>query len=108
MPWTLSADEALALPLDELALSILRDAHSHKEWNYRNWLLKAQHHAYSDRVDAQLACAEAWGWLQANGLLRGRPRSVTAQVPEVRKCKIGITLFDCPRDNRIRPPPGNS
>jgi hypothetical protein len=34
-------------------------------------------------------------------LLRGRPRSVTAQVPELRECKIGITPFDCPRDNFV-------
>ena len=32
-------------------------------------------------------------------LLRGRPRSVTAQASELRKCEIGITPFDCPRDN---------
>jgi hypothetical protein len=35
-------------------------------------------------------------------LLRGRPRSVTAQALELRECKIGITPFDCPRDKRIR------
>jgi hypothetical protein len=35
-------------------------------------------------------------------LLRGRPRSVTAQAPELRECKIGITLFDCPRDRSLR------
>jgi hypothetical protein len=33
-------------------------------------------------------------------LLRGRPRSVTSQATELHKCKIGITPFDCPRDNR--------
>jgi hypothetical protein len=32
-------------------------------------------------------------------LLRGRPRSVTSQATELHKCKIGITPFDCPRDN---------
>jgi transposase len=34
-------------------------------------------------------------------LLRGRPRSVTAQALELRECKIGITPFDCPRDNAM-------
>jgi hypothetical protein len=27
---------------------------------------------------------------------------VTAQAPELRECKIGITLFDCPRDTELR------
>jgi hypothetical protein len=33
-------------------------------------------------------------------LLRGRPRSVTAQASELRECKFGITLFDYPCDNK--------
>jgi 4a-hydroxytetrahydrobiopterin dehydratase len=32
-------------------------------------------------------------------LLRGRPKSVASQAPELRECEIGITPFDCPRDN---------
>ena len=32
-------------------------------------------------------------------LLRGRPKSVASQVPELRQRKIGITPFDCPCDN---------
>jgi hypothetical protein len=32
-------------------------------------------------------------------LLQGRPRSVTSQASELLKRKIGITPFDCPRDN---------
>jgi hypothetical protein len=31
-------------------------------------------------------------------LLRGRPRGVSSQAPELRERKIGITPFDCPRD----------
>src|SRR5215218_10241082 len=34
-----------------------------------------------------------------NTYLRGRPKRVTFQASEVHKRKIGITLFDCPRDN---------
>ena len=33
-------------------------------------------------------------------LLRGRPRDVSSQVPELRQRKIGITPFDCPCDMR--------
>jgi hypothetical protein len=37
--------------------------------------------------------------LGGTGLLRGRPRRVTSQASELHKRKIGITPFDCPRDN---------
>jgi len=41
-------------------------------------------------------------------LLRGRPRDVSSQVPELRQRKIGITPFDCPCDKwqRGRPRSG--
>lgn len=40
--WTLEADEVVVLPLDELALMVLRDAYDNKEWNWGNWLLAAR------------------------------------------------------------------
>ena len=36
--WTLTADDVAALPLDELALAVLRDAFENQEWNSYNWL----------------------------------------------------------------------
>ena len=80
LPWTLTADETLSLPLDELALSVLRDAHANEEWNYRNWLMKARRHAYPDRSDALAACAEAWGWLQAKGLIAFDPHQSSSEA----------------------------
>jgi hypothetical protein len=32
-------------------------------------------------------------------LLRGRPRDVSSQAPDLHKRKLGITPFDCPCDN---------
>lgn len=40
--WTLEADEVLALPVDELAVRVLRDVIANSEWNSHNWLLLAQ------------------------------------------------------------------
>jgi hypothetical protein len=34
-------------------------------------------------------------------LLRGRPRGVSSQAPDLHKRKIGITPFDCPCDKRV-------
>lgn len=34
--WTLEADEVPALPIDDLALRVLKDADDNSEWNWRN------------------------------------------------------------------------
>ncbi|WP_117215713.1 TIGR02391 family protein [Allorhizocola rhizosphaerae] len=70
--WKLDADEVVALPLDELALLVLRDAHDNEELNWGNWLNDAKR-AYSDRLDALQALGEAWGWLQSHGLISWNP-----------------------------------
>jgi hypothetical protein len=41
-------------------------------------------------------------------LLRGRPKRVTSQTPDVHEHENGITPFDCPRDNRPSPRPCDS
>jgi uncharacterized protein (TIGR02391 family) len=70
--WTLEADEVVALPLDELALLVLRDAHENEEWNWGNWLNSAKR-SYAKRADAMQALGEAWGWLQNRGLIAWNP-----------------------------------
>ncbi|MFG2954326.1 TIGR02391 family protein [Streptomyces sp. NPDC048291] len=67
--WTLTADDVVALPIDDLALRVLRDARQNNEWNYRNWLLSAKQHGYRGRQDAVQALSEAWGWLINRGLV---------------------------------------
>lgn len=66
--WTLEADEVVGLPLDELALLVLRDARDSQAWNWRNWLLAAKR-AYQNRPDAVQALTEAWSWLLTRGLV---------------------------------------
>jgi hypothetical protein len=56
--WTLEADEVVALPLDELALTVLRDAYDNEELNWGNWLIKVKQ-AYPKRADALQALSEA-------------------------------------------------
>jgi hypothetical protein len=57
--WTLEADEVVALPLDDLALRVLKDARDADEWNWHNWVKRARA-AYQKRPDAVLALTEAW------------------------------------------------
>lgn len=66
--WPLHADEVVRLPLDELALLLLRNAAAQGEWNWRNWLLSARP-KYATRPDAMQALAEAWSWLHTHGLI---------------------------------------
>lgn len=66
--WPLQADEVVGLPLDELALLVLRDAMAQGAWNWRNWLL-GEKQRYPRRPDALQAFAEAWTWLQNHGLI---------------------------------------
>jgi uncharacterized protein (TIGR02391 family) len=70
--WPLEADEIVALPLDELALTVLRDACDNEEWNWGNWLLGAKR-TCQKRSDALQALGEAWGWLQSRGLITWNP-----------------------------------
>lgn len=66
--WPLQADDVIGLPLDELALLVLRDAAAQGTWNWRNWLLSARRN-YPQRPDALQALAEAWSWLHTHGLI---------------------------------------
>jgi hypothetical protein len=56
-------------------------------------------HAWTQIDQALRAGLTYAAWCQQVTLLRGRPKSVASQAPELRECEIGITPFDCPRDN---------
>lgn len=66
--WTLEADEIIALPVDDLALRVLKDARDNNEWNWHNWLKRARV-AYQQEPQAVLALTEAWTWLLNRGLV---------------------------------------
>lgn len=66
---TLSADEVVALPIDELALRVLKDAHETKAWNWHNWMNGARQSQYAGHVATLGALNEAWNWLFSHGLV---------------------------------------
>jgi len=72
-PWTLEADEVLALPLDELALRVLQDADANEESNWRNWMLSAAQGPYRKQPQVLRALSEAWTWLHNHGLVIWNP-----------------------------------
>lgn len=67
--WTLSADEILALPLDEFALRLLADIDANEgNPNGYSWMNRARQH-YGRNSPAMTAMAEAWNWLESRGLI---------------------------------------
>src|SRR5438270_9332293 len=66
--WDVEADTLLALPVDDLALRILKDARDTNEKNWHTWIAKAKPR-YADRRDVHIPLAEAWAWLSNRGLI---------------------------------------
>lgn len=75
MAWTLGDSETLALPINELAIRVLRDFREHSGWNSGNWLLEAK--AQGASKDALRALSEAWAWLESRGLVAWDPAQAT-------------------------------
>lgn len=77
--WELNPDDIVALPIDDLALRVLKDARDNNEWNWRNWMLTAKG-AYPRRKDAVVALSEAWSWLMSRGLVVWNPAQDSADA----------------------------
>lgn len=74
MTFSLDADEVVRMPLDALALAILRDVAESGEWNSYNWMnSRQQDGAFGRRPDALRAFEEAWAWLRAKALVAHTP-----------------------------------
>jgi hypothetical protein len=71
---SLIADEVVEMPLEALALRILRDVDETNEWNSYNWMnARQQSPEFSRRSDALRAFEEAWAWLRAKALVAHDP-----------------------------------
>jgi uncharacterized protein (TIGR02391 family) len=74
MTISLAADEVIQMPVDALALHILRDVDETNEWNSYNWMnARQQSPEFSGRTDALRAFEEAWAWLRAKALVAHDP-----------------------------------
>ncbi len=69
---TLPPDDALQLPVDELAMLVLADIVATNEWNeynYGNLHRQDVKGGYSSNADARNAISEATGWLRSHGMI---------------------------------------
>ncbi|MEV6641095.1 TIGR02391 family protein [Amycolatopsis sp. NPDC051371] len=69
MAWTRTKQETLALPINALALLILKDYTSSGGWNWQNWMRASEQHGTARDKEISEALAEGWGWLMTHGLV---------------------------------------
>ncbi|GAA4958920.1 hypothetical protein GCM10023224_51140 [Streptomonospora halophila] len=73
-------EDALQLPVDELALHVLRDIVDIGEWNTYNYSLQYKRdEAYRNNGAAVNAVAEAIEWLRSHGMIAAKPGESSAQ-----------------------------
>jgi len=72
--WTLTPEEVVALPLDELALRVLKSVRDTNQWHEHNWMNAAYNSlTWSREAEAQHALSEAFGWLRSHVLIARKP-----------------------------------
>lgn len=69
MAWSRSKQETLALPVDALALLILRDYDQVRGWNWHTWMSESEHNGTARDQETKDALAEGWAWIIAHGLV---------------------------------------
>ena len=80
---TISPEDALQLPVDELAMLVLRDlatAHEVNEYNYGNHLRQDTARGYAANRDARKAVYEAMAWLHARGMIARKIEDASANI----------------------------
>jgi uncharacterized protein (TIGR02391 family) len=78
--WTRSRADTLALPIDALALLILRDYDATDGWNWQNWMRVAEQQGTAHDPEISGALAEAWAWLMTHGLVVRDPSQHSANA----------------------------
>lgn len=71
MPWDLSPDDVVALPLEELALRVLENYHEDPDsWHWGNWVAARKvEYGHRQHREAIKALHEAWAWIFNHGLV---------------------------------------
>lgn len=77
---SLSPDEVMALPVDELALRVLDDFMRTSGWNEHNYLIQSQQHFGQHSKDVVPAIAEALSWARAHAFLARRHDQSTSEA----------------------------
>ena len=79
----LSPEDAIDLPVDELAMLVLTDLIATNEWNEYNYGLAYAQYAnsgYSQNAPALHAIAEATAWLRAHNMIARSPSKSSSEA----------------------------
>lgn len=69
MTWNRNREETIELPIDALAVLILKDYVDGGGWNWQSWMRESEQHGTGSDPEIGLALSEGWGWLIARGLV---------------------------------------
>jgi uncharacterized protein (TIGR02391 family) len=83
MAWNRSKADTLRLPIDALALLILKDFKQVNGWNWHNWMIESQQRGTAQDPEVNAALAEGWGWLMTHGLVVRDPSQHSADAYRV-------------------------
>jgi uncharacterized protein (TIGR02391 family) len=69
MAWQRDRPDTVELPIDALALLVLRDYDQVDGWNWQNWMRESEQFGTARDPEINSALSEAWSWLMTHGLV---------------------------------------
>lgn len=79
MAWQHPAGATLAMPINTLAMEILRDFNG-GGWNRDGWIKESQQYGTAQGREVEQALSEGWSWLEARGLVAWDPSQSSANA----------------------------
>ncbi|MEJ7706744.1 MAG: hypothetical protein WKF82_05300 [Nocardioidaceae bacterium] len=73
MAWQHPVDATLSMPINSLAMEILRDFESSNGWNRDSWIKESQQWGTARGREVERALSEGWAWLISRGLVAWDP-----------------------------------
>ena len=80
MAWQHPVDATLAMPINSLAMEILRDFDSSSGWNRDSWIKESQQGGSAQGRPVERALSEGWAWLISRGLVAWDPSQSSANA----------------------------
>lgn len=99
MAWQHPVDATLAMPINSLAMEILRDFKASNGWNRGNWIKESQQNGTARGREVERALSEGWAWLVGRGLVAWDPSQSSADAVFVTRLGLealaqGVTHMD--------------
>lgn len=80
MAWGHPVDATLAMPINSLAIEILKDFKASGGWNRDSWIKESQQWGSAKGQEVERALSEGWAWLISRGLVAWDPSQSSANA----------------------------